>query len=106
MTTEQARLIVVTGATGLQGSAVSRQLLAQGWQVRGLTRNARSKKAAALAASGVEVVQGDMANPDTLDPVFAGAYGVYSVQNTMLSGVQGEIQQGKNVADAARQGNV
>jgi uncharacterized protein YbjT (DUF2867 family) len=106
MTSERARLIVVTGATGLQGGAVARQLLAQGWRVRGLTRNARSKKAAALAASGVEVVQGDMADPITLGPVFAGAYGVYSVQNTMLSGVQGEIQQGKNVADAARQANV
>jgi uncharacterized protein YbjT (DUF2867 family) len=106
MTTERARLIVVTGATGLQGGAVTRQLLAQGWRVRGLTRNARSKPAAALAASGAEVVQGDMADPATLGPVFAGAYGVYSVQNTLLSGVQGEIQQGKNVADAARQANV
>jgi uncharacterized protein YbjT (DUF2867 family) len=106
MTTEQASLIVVTGATGLQGSAVSRQLLAQGWQVRGLTRNARSKKTAALAASGAQVVQGDMADPTTLGPAFAGAYGVYSVQNTMVSGVLGEIQQGKNVANAARQANV
>jgi uncharacterized protein YbjT (DUF2867 family) len=106
MTAARDGIIVVTGATGLQGGAVARQLLAQGWSVRGLTRNAGSKKAAALAATGAQVVQGDMADPASLGPVFAGAYGVYSVQNTMLSGVQGEIQQGKNVAEAARQANV
>jgi uncharacterized protein YbjT (DUF2867 family) len=47
-----------------------------------------------------------MADPATLAPVFAGAYGVYSVQNPVLSGVAGEIRQGKTVADAARQAGV
>jgi uncharacterized protein YbjT (DUF2867 family) len=101
MTAEQSRVIVVTGATGLQGSAVVRRLLAQGWRVRALTRNAQSQKAQALAAQGAEVVQGDLAQPASLAPVFSGAYGAFSVQNPMLSGMQGEIQQGKNVADAA-----
>ena len=53
-------MIVVTGATGLQGGAVTRHLLKDGWHVRGLTRNAASKQAQALAALGAEVVQGDM----------------------------------------------
>jgi uncharacterized protein YbjT (DUF2867 family) len=69
-------MIVVTGATGLQGGAVTRHLLKDGWHVRALTRNAASKPAQALMASGVEVVQGDMGEAASLRPIFAGAYGV------------------------------
>jgi uncharacterized protein YbjT (DUF2867 family) len=36
--------------------------------------------------SGVEVVQGDMGEAASLQPIFAGAYGVYSVQNTFIGG--------------------
>jgi uncharacterized protein YbjT (DUF2867 family) len=43
---------------------------------------------------------------DALLPIFQGAYGVFSVQNPILSGVEGEINQGKNVAEAARQAGV
>lgn len=103
MTAGQGRTIVVTGATGLQGGAVAEQLLAEGWRVRALTRNAQGPKAQALAARGAEVAQGDMAEPASLAPIFAGAYGVFSVQNPVTSGVEGEVQQGKNVAEATRQ---
>jgi uncharacterized protein YbjT (DUF2867 family) len=65
-------IIVVTGATGLQGGAVSRHLIQQGWRVRGLTRNAASRRAQALAAAGAEVVQGDIDDIATLLPLFAG----------------------------------
>ena len=106
MAPDQGQPIVVTGATGLQGGAVSRQLLAQGWRVRALTRNPRSPKAKALAALGAEVVQGDMADPASLAPIFRDAYGVFSVQNPMLAGVEAEVQQGKNVADAAKKAGV
>jgi uncharacterized protein YbjT (DUF2867 family) len=106
MATGEDRTIVVCGATGLQGSAVTRHLLYQGWRVRALTRNPKSAKAQALGALGAEVVQGDMENPDSLKPHFSGAYGVFSVQNPMLSGVAGEIRQGKNVAEVAKQSGV
>jgi uncharacterized protein YbjT (DUF2867 family) len=105
MATEK-RTIVVTGATGLQGDAVARHLLASGWHVRALTRNAKSRKAQALAAQGAEVRQGDMAQPASLMPVFEGAYGVFSVQNPVISGVEGEISQGKHVATVAKQAGV
>jgi uncharacterized protein YbjT (DUF2867 family) len=36
------RTIVVTGATGRQGGAVTRALLNDGWQVRALTRQPNS----------------------------------------------------------------
>jgi uncharacterized protein YbjT (DUF2867 family) len=99
-------VVVVTGATGLQGGAVTRHLRKAGWHVRALTRNAASKQAQSLAALGAEVVQGDMGDAASLRPVFAGAYGVYSVQNPFLSGPQAEVRQGKQVADVARESGV
>lgn len=106
MTTSERGVIVVTGATGLQGGAVARHLLKEGWRVRGLTRNAASQRAQALAAGGVEVVQGDMEDAASLRPHFAGATGVYSVQNPLIGGPEAEVRQGKNVADVARASGV
>jgi uncharacterized protein YbjT (DUF2867 family) len=100
------RTIVVTGATGLQGGAVARHLLKYGWHVRGLTRDAASKQAQALAAEGAEVVQGDMNDPASLRPVFEGAYGVYSVQNPYIGGPEAEVSQGKNVGAVAKESDV
>lgn len=98
--------IVVLGATGLQGSHVARRLLAEGWPVRAVTRKPGSEKAVALSVLGAEIVQADMGDRDSLLPVFKGAYGVFSVQNPIISGIQGEIRQGKNVGDAARQAGI
>jgi uncharacterized protein YbjT (DUF2867 family) len=98
--------IVVTGATGHQGGAVAHHLLAAGWRVRALTRDPTSAKARALAARGAEVVRGDMGDPASLRPVFAGAYGVYSVQNPMISGLDAEVRQGQTVADVANEAGV
>lgn len=106
MTPSERRVIVVTGATGLQGSAVTRHLLEQGWRVRALTRNTAGKQAQALAALGAEVVRGDLDDTTTLRPAFAGADGVYSVQNPYISGPGGEVRQGKNVADIAEASGV
>jgi uncharacterized protein YbjT (DUF2867 family) len=106
MSAAEQRIIVVTGATGLQGGAVTRHLLKDGWQVRALTRNAASKPARSLAALGVEVVQGDMDDADSLRPIFAGAYGVYSVQNPYISGSEAEVRQGKTVAEVAKASGV
>src|SRR5687768_5032721 len=106
MPTEGSRIIVVTGATGRQGGAVARALLRDGWHVRALTRKPESEKAKALAALGVEVIQGDMDDPSSLRPIFDGAYGAFNVQNPMISGLEGEVRQGKHVADAAKAANV
>jgi uncharacterized protein YbjT (DUF2867 family) len=102
MTASGRRTIVVTGATGLQGGAVARRLLEDGWRVRGLTRNAASQQAQALRALGAEVVQGDMAEAASLRRAFEGAYGIYSVQNPFIGGPEAEVRQGKNVAEVAK----
>lgn len=100
------RLIVVLGATGKQGGAAARHLLKDGWKVRAVTRNPDGEAAKALVALGAEVVQADMTNRADMDRVMAGAHGVFSVQNTWEAGVDGEIAQGKNVADAAKAAGV
>lgn len=102
------KLIAVTGATGQQGSAVTKKLLAAGWQVRALTRDVTKPAAQELTALGAELVPGDLDKPAELEAAFRGAYGVFSVQNFWLPtvGYEGEIQQGKNVADAAKAAGV
>jgi uncharacterized protein YbjT (DUF2867 family) len=102
------KIIAVTGATGQQGGAVARKLLADGWQVRALTRDPGKPAAQELKALGAEVVAGDMDNRRELDTAFKGAYGVFSVQNFWLPtvGFENEIKQGKAVADAAKAAGV
>jgi uncharacterized protein YbjT (DUF2867 family) len=64
-------MILVTGATGLNGSELIRRLSARGVAVRALVRD--PAKAAAIAAlPNVEIVQGDMARPDTLTAALSG----------------------------------
>ena len=45
--------ILVTGATGQQGGATARHLLAKGWPIRTLTRNPYSPTAQTLKETGV-----------------------------------------------------
>ena len=94
-------LIAVCGATGRQGGAVARSLLQEGWKVRALTRRPDRPEAAALATLGSDVVQADMEDVESLRRAFEGAYGVFSVQNGLVSGFDREVVQGRNVADVA-----
>jgi uncharacterized protein YbjT (DUF2867 family) len=98
--------VVVLGATGRQGGAVARHLLADGWQVRALTRRPDSPASRRLSALGAEVRRVDLNEPDSLRGVFDNAYGTFSVQNPMTSGLEAEVQQGKNVADAVSRAGV
>ena len=102
------KIIAITGATGQQGGAVARKLLAEGWQVRALTRDINKPAALELKSLGAELVAGDMDNRAELGAAFKGAYGVFSVQNFWLPnvGYEGEIKQGKVVADAAKSAGV
>lgn len=60
-----APTVLVLGATGFMGRALVKRLLHDGLQVRALVR-ARSGRAELLAHSGVEVVQGDLADTATV----------------------------------------
>src|SRR5687767_12375199 len=103
MAKPDAALVTVLGATGLQGGAVARRLLEAGYRVRAITRNPASGRAAALAAAGAEVRKADMFDAASLVDAFTGATAAFGVQNHHISGYDGEIRQGKNVADAVKQ---
>jgi uncharacterized protein YbjT (DUF2867 family) len=100
------RLVLVTGATGRQGGSVIRHMHPKGWKLRALTRDSNSPAARELVRMGIEVVKGDLENPATLKPATRGVYGIYSVQDFWAVGVKREVQQGKNLADAAKTAGV
>ena len=100
------KTVLVTGATGRQGGAVVRHMLPKEWRLRALTRDPRSHAAQALTQKGVEVVQGDLEDPASIARAAAGIYGIFSVQDFWAVGARREVQQGKNVADAAKKAGV
>lgn len=67
--------ILVIGATGHVGSEVIAQLKARGVPVRAMTR----KPTAARLPAGVELVQGDLTSPETLEPALNGVDAVFLV---------------------------
>ena len=100
------KLVLITGATGRQGGAVLRHMLAGGWKLRALTRNPESAAARELARRGVQVVAGDLEDSASVESAARGAYGVYSVQDFWSVGARREVLQGKNAADAAKKAGV
>ena len=101
-----AKTILVTGATGHQGGAVAGELLARGHRVRTMTRKPQGEAARALAGRGAEVVAGDLNDEASIEKALAGAWGAFAVQNTWEAGVEGEEEQGKRFAKAARKAGV
>jgi len=100
------KIILVTGATGQQGGAVSRHLLKDGWKVRAMTRDISKPAAIKLKDLGAELFKGDMSDKVALDKAMSGIYGVFSVQNFWEHGFEGELNQGLATADAAKKAGV
>jgi len=68
---------LVTGATGFVGSAVARRLLAAGETVRVLARPGGDRRN--LEGLAVEIAEGDLTDPASLDPAVAGCDVVFHV---------------------------
>jgi uncharacterized protein YbjT (DUF2867 family) len=98
--------ILVTGATGQQGGAVARELLAHGHKVWAMTRKPSGDSAKALAALGADIVQGDLDNAPSLQRAVQGVWGLFAVQNTWEAGVAREEAQGKQVAEIAKKAGI
>jgi len=81
-------------------------MLLTGWKLRALTRDPNSHAAQALTRRGIEVVQGDLEEPASIERAVRGVYGIYSVQDFWAVGAKREVQQGKNLADAAKKAGV
>lgn len=100
------KTILVFGATGQQGGSVATALRSNGWQVKALVRDPSTDKAKALAAQGIELVRGDLADIPSIQAAMAGVYGVFSVQPSSGQGASGvtdedEVRYGTAIADIA-----
>ena len=98
--------VLVTGATGQQGGAVARALLAGGHRVRALTRDAASPGARALSALGAELAVGDFTKRASLDQALDGVDAVFAMATPFEAGLDAETRQGVTLADAAKAAGV
>lgn len=104
--------VLVVGATGNQGGAVVDQLLAANddaddeFAVHGLTRDASSENAQALAERGVTVVEGDLGDKESLRAAVEDVDAVFAVTNYFITGFEGEIEQGTNIAEVAAESDI
>jgi dihydroflavonol-4-reductase len=83
-------LAFVTGATGFIGFHLVRKLLSTGWRVRCLIRNAGERGAliaelGAGYADSLEVVDGDLNDPEALSRGVEGAAVVYHLAGTVIA---------------------
>lgn len=99
---EAEKTIFVTGATGNQGGAVVRNLLAKGFNVKALTRNTSSAKAKMLQDKNVFLVKGDLSDATTYAKQLEGVDGVFALI-TFDDGIDKEIKRSIALADAAKQ---
>jgi uncharacterized protein YbjT (DUF2867 family) len=93
--------ILVTGATGLAGSAVIREFVRNRYPVRALVRS-RAKARAFEAFPTVELVEGDMSRPATLDEALSGVDRVLLIS----SSDQQMAERQSTFIDAARKAEV
>jgi uncharacterized protein YbjT (DUF2867 family) len=100
------KIIAVVGATGAQGGALVRAILADRngpFAARALTRKPDSDKGKALAAQGVEVVAADLDDEASTERAFAGAYGAFCITNFWEHfSPEREFTQASNQAHAAK----
>lgn len=94
--------ILVTGATGKQGGAVARQLNNRGHQVVALVRQPDAERARTLAAAGIEVAVGDLADAEALRKEASGAAAIFGISVPFGPGGLGqEVAQGQILVDVA-----
>lgn len=106
----QQKIITIFGATGAQGGGLARAILADKnseFAVRAVTRDPNSDKAKELAALGAEIVQADLANPETIFKAMEGAYGAFCVTFFWAHfSPEQEAAEAKCMADAAKAAGV
>jgi NADH dehydrogenase len=90
-------MVVLTGATGLVGSALLRRLLAQGEQVRVLVRDPRRLGPDRVR---VQITLGDLSNPVALRQLVRGARAVVHLAATIRDQPAGSIEELNGLATA------
>jgi len=102
------KLILVTGATGLQGGAVANEALKQGFNVRILVRDENSTKAQELIQKGAEAVVGNFDDPISLENAMKDVEAVFSVPISGIDTVETdrERKQAYTLIQSARKAGV
>jgi dihydroflavonol-4-reductase len=102
---------MVTGATGFVGAAVARALIAAGWQVRALVRAGSDRSN--LQSLAVDLVEGDLADPDSLERGLEGCEGLFHVAADYRLGARRpeqlyrtNVDGTRNILSAARRARV
>jgi nucleoside-diphosphate-sugar epimerase len=102
---------LILGASGFIGGHIAKAAVASGWQVRGLRRNPRNF--GMLDESEIDWVQGDLDQPEDLEPIFQGvdvvfhAAGYYpSDSKDVPAQVAHSVQQTSSVIRLAEAGGV
>ncbi|QRN81197.1 MAG: NmrA family NAD(P)-binding protein [Nocardiopsis sp. BM-2018] len=100
--------VLVTGATGRQGGATARALLALGVPVRALVRDPGSERAKAVEALGAELVKGDLYDVGSVREAARGVRAVFSVQMPDMNNIEGDSEWvfGSNLVRAAQEAGV
>jgi uncharacterized protein YbjT (DUF2867 family) len=102
-------MILVVGATGNLGGAVTRMLLAQGQPIRILARSQSNYQP--LADAGAQVVLGDLKQRGSLDPACEGVNTVITTANSAARGGEDnpqtvDLEGNRNLIDAAKAAGV
>lgn len=79
--------ILIVGATGMVGGEIARMRVSPGTQVAGLVRGGTAHpKASQLAAAGIEIVEGDLCEPQSLARAVRDRDGVICTATSMPTG--------------------
>lgn len=98
--------VLVLGATGQQGGAVTRLLLEKGHIARALTRNTDSSSALKLKELGADLFAGDFNDPASLERAMEGMDSVFTMSTFFEAGIEAEVAQGTAVAAAVKKAGV
>lgn len=96
--------VLVAGATGQQGGAVTDRLLSGDhgdFEVHALSRSPESDACQLLAEQGATIVEGDLGEKDTLRPAVEDVDAVFCVTQFFTAGHEGEVEHGTNLAEVA-----
>ncbi|KAJ7191450.1 hypothetical protein GGX14DRAFT_481403 [Mycena pura] len=107
-------IITIFGATGTQGSAVLRAVLADGkYTPRAVSRSLDSPGSKLLIAKGIKVVAGNLSDKESVQNAIRGSAAVFGITNFWDVSVahrdpegREEVRQGKNLVDAAKEEGV
>lgn len=102
------RLVLVTGVTGYIGGRLVPQLIAAGYQVRVLVRD-QNRLQGRTWLDRVEVVEGDVLNPASLESVMSGVHAAYYLIHSMSGSVdfdQRDLQAARNFGAASQANGV